>query len=416
MRRQQKGYVFHRGRSWFVRYCDDVLQPDHTIKRRLVCKKLSVDYIDEEGKPTKYRTLKSVEPFVQEHLDPINRGLLTPQSTMLISEFVENIYLRDFVEKQLRASTQKRYRDIWQHHVKHRLQKMTLRQFRTVDGEQLLAKIARDTSLSRNSLKRIKSFLSGAFTQAKRLGILDAVNPIHGVSIPRGKEAQETYAYSLEEIKRILASLEETARTIVLAAAFTGLRKGELWGLRWEDFTGRELYVNRSIWNGLTNLPKTTRSKAPVPVVKELADALEDHRQRMGKLAVGFIFQAGNGSPLNLDNLVRREIIPAIEKCVVCRKSEIAHKPEGHLFQLDTSLQWRGWHAFRRGLATNLHLLGVDDKTIQAILRHSNIGLTMNVYVKSVASSGISAMDLLGEELKKRTCNNLATNAATRPN
>ena len=41
-----------------------------------------------------------------------------------------------------------------------------------------------------------------------------------------------------------------------------------------------------------------------------------------------------------------------------------------------------GWHAFRRGLATNLHALGVDDKTIQAILRHSSIGLAMNVYVK----------------------------------
>jgi hypothetical protein len=52
----------------------------------------------------------------------------------------------------------------------------------------------------------------------------------------------------------------------------------------------------------------------------------------------------------------------------------------------------------------------VDDKTIQTILRHSNIGLTMNVYVKSVAESGVSAMDLLEEELKKQTCNNLTTN------
>jgi integrase len=50
----------------------------------------------------------------------------------------------------------------------------------------------------------------------------------------------------------------------------------------------------------------------------------------------------------------------------------------------------------------NLYLR-VDDKTIQAILRHSNIGLTMNVYVKSVAESGINAMDLLGAELNKPT-------------
>ena len=58
----------------------------------------------------------------------------------------------------------------------------------------------------------------------------------------------------------------------------------------------------------------------------------------------------------------------------------------------------------------------MDDKTIQAILRHSNIGLTMNVYVKSVAESGVNAMDLLEAELKKPPYNNLATNRTARPN
>src|SRR5262249_52851921 len=90
---------------------------------------------------------------------------------------------------------------------------------------------------------------------------------------------------------------------------------------------------------------------------------------------------------LNLDNVARRAITPALKKAGVA---------------------WHGWHAFRRGLATNLHALGVDDKTIQAILRHSNVGLTMNVYVKSVAESQVSAMDALSAKLE--TCNNLATN------
>jgi len=78
--------------------------------------------------------------------------------------------------------------------------------------------------------------------------------------------------------------------------------------------------------------------------------------------------------------------MPALERCRVCRKHEDEHKPEGHIFKRDDSLPcWHGWHALRRGLATNLGALGVEDKTIQAILRHSNIGLTMNIYVKSVA-------------------------------
>jgi hypothetical protein len=46
------------------------------------------------------------------------------------------------------------------------------------------------------------------------------------------------------------------------------------------------------------------------------------------------------------------------------------------------NLAWRGWHAFRRGLATNLHRLEVSDKVIQQILRHPNVSTTMNIYVR----------------------------------
>jgi hypothetical protein len=84
------------------------------------------------------------------------------------------------------------------------------------------------------------------------------------------------------------------------------------------------------------------------------------------------------------------------------------HKPEGHIFERDSSLPlWHGWHAFRRGLATNLHTLGVDDKTVQAILRHSNIGITQNIYIKSVIESQVLAMDSLSEEFE--ICNDHAT-------
>jgi hypothetical protein len=51
----------------------------------------------------------------------------------------------------------------------------------------------------------------------------------------------------------------------------------------------------------------------------------------------------------------------------------------------------------------------VDDKTIQAILRHSNVGLTINVYVKSVTESQVNAMDVLSARLEKETNNSLAT-------
>ncbi len=55
-------------------------------------------------------------------------------------------------------------------------------------------------------------------------------------------------------------------------------------------------------------------------------------------------------------------------------------------------LQWHGWHAFRRGLATNLHRLGVPDEIIQRILRHSNVGVTQKCYIKTVDADVVAAM------------------------
>lgn len=413
--REQKGYVFHRYGSWFVRYWDNVVQPDGAVKRVQVCQKLDVEYGGD------YTTKKSVRDFVAKILAPLNSGMLNAQSTMLVTDFAECLYLPEYVYKTLRPATQKQYRDVWNYYLKPRMGKLTLRSFRTVHGEQMLAQIAAQTGLGRSSLRHIKAFLSGAFKQAKRLGILDGVNPIQDVSIPRVPEAEEdTYAYSLSEIKTMLAQLQEPARTVVLTAALTGLRKSELRGLTWENFDGKELNVTRSVWNSTVSEPKTRRSRSPIPVVKLLADALEAHRLRAGILAQpGLpIFQAGNGQPLNLDNLARRVICPALSRCAVCREPEAEHKTEGHLFKRDTSLpEWHAWHAFRRGLATNLHALGVDDKTIQAILRHSNMALTMNIYVKSLGESQVSAMDALSQKLDTtdEMCNVRATPGEKRP-
>src|SRR5450432_3949534 len=147
--KEQPGYIFHQRKSWFVRYCDSVLQADGSVKRVQVCKKLDVPYGDQ------YRTKASVKPFAQEILVPLNNGMLSPESTMPITEFVEKTYLPKYVDQQLRPSTRKSYKDIWESCLKGRMGKMTLRNFRTVHGEQILAEIARQTDLGKHSLKHI---------------------------------------------------------------------------------------------------------------------------------------------------------------------------------------------------------------------------------------------------------------------
>ena len=108
------------------------------------------------------------------------------------------------------------------------------------------------------------------------------------------------------------------------------------------------------------------------------------------------MFANSIGGRLNLNNLLGRVILPALNRCEVCGLSE--GKPhlktkEPHDFKRDDRYpEWRGWHAARRGLGSNLYHLGVAPKTIQAILRHSQVSVTENYYIKSMSDDVLSAM------------------------
>jgi integrase len=65
----------------------------------------------------------------------------------------------------------------------------------------------------------------------------------------------------------------------------------------------------------------------------------------------------------------------------------------------DRGLAWKGRHAYRRGLATNLHALGVDDKTIQAILRHEDVSTTQRSYIKTPPQIVTNAMAKLEAQI-----------------
>jgi integrase len=147
---------------------------------------------------------------------------------MTLIRFAESRYL-PFVEAHKRISTFHGYRNMWKRYLKPRSSSL-LRDFRTVDGERILASIASEHNLTCTTLAHIKAFLSGTFRYAKRQGVIDSENPMRDVVLPKGKPASETHAYSLQEITRMLNVLPEPASTIIGVAAFTRVRKGELRG------------------------------------------------------------------------------------------------------------------------------------------------------------------------------------------
>jgi len=64
------------------------------------------------------------------------------------------------------------------------------------------------------------------------------------------------------------------------------------------DLANDEMHISRSIWNGHVTAPKTRKGRAPVPVIRQLAERLERHRLRSGNPQVGPIFANSLGKPL----------------------------------------------------------------------------------------------------------------------
>jgi len=231
-------------------------------------------------------------------------------------------------------------------------------------------------------------------------------NPARDTAInPAAAEAQETYAYTLEEVQSILAHLPEPAATAFAVAAYMGLRHGEIQGLLWENYRGGEIHVTQSIWNGRLGAPKTRKGRAPVPVIRQLAERLEMHRLRCGNPQAGPIFANASRKALSLGSIVNRVILPTLNRCETC------HKPEGecdqktaHEYKRDAALpEWHGWHAARRGLGSNLYRLGVPDMVIQRILRHANVNTTATYYIKTAADDVRNAMSKLEQNIPSAT-------------
>ena len=272
--RHQDGYIYKKKNRWYVRYYERVTQKDGSVSRIQISR--SVAPVCHE-----YRTKGAVSPLVAEILKDVNGYTVTVPSTLSLEQFVDDNYL-PYTSSQKRPSTYRGYRNLWKRYLKKRCGKIRLRDFRTLDGERVLADIARQNDLARNTLKHIKNLLSGIFKHAKRLGCFNGVNPMQDVSIPKSRPAGQTYAYSLEEITKMISILPQPAATVVATAAFTGMRKGEIRGFVWENYHDDAIWVTQSVWERFVTEPKTQQSISAIPVIGPLAELLQKHREATG--------------------------------------------------------------------------------------------------------------------------------------
>ncbi len=382
--RTQQGSLYESHGAWYVRYREH--GKNNPIAHRL-------------ASLSEYPKKSEVIPLKNEYMESINRTGRAPGAGVSIVDFVERTYFPT-IEKTLAKSTVKGYKDAWRCHIRDRVAGR-VRDFRTVDGENLMSEIeaankTETDDLAHGTYKHIKVTLSAIFTFAKRKGIYDGVNPMTGVSIPKGKKhGRKRLAYSLEEVERHLelfsgsepiviptedgpytsATSQAVVRAVIGVATFAGLRLGEIRGQWWEDDEGEILNIRRSVWR--THLKDETKTHEDeedpgvVPIISPLRLMLDAIKP---ETASGWMFPNTVGGALDLDNLADRVIKPVLKA---------------------NGMKWKGWQAYRRGLATNLKRLGVPDTVIQAILRHTDVGTTQRFYIKTVREDVKDAMKQL---------------------
>jgi integrase len=182
-----------------------------------------------------------------------------------------------------------------------------------------------------------------------------------------------------EQVKSLLeaATMDRFHALYVLAVA-TGLRQGELLGLRWEDvdFGGAMLRVRFALHelDGHLSLdePKTAKSKRPVDLPEVAVTALREHRERMLSEGHphGLVFCDTDGGPVRRPNLIRRSFLPLLKTAGLPRIR---------------------FHDLRHTAATLLLLQGVHPKVVQERLGHSQISVTLDTYSHVLPSMGKEA-------------------------
>jgi len=358
----QYGSIYQKHRAWYVVYRVDGKQKTHRLAA-----------VDDN-----HRTKKDVEQLAQDHLLPLNKGAISSEGLMTVSDFARKYFLpgieKKIAEGKRKPSLLKFYRDIINNHIEPVLGNLQLREVTTGKIQQLLDS---RSSLSQTSVIRLKTGCMNLLGDAIRKEFLTGANPAREAKAEGKRSEFEGYAYSLDEEFWMLGHLPEPSRTAVAVAAFSGLRESEIRGLRWSDYDGKFFNVRTSIWRTHEGYTKTPKSKNAVPVIEPLQKILAAHKKKSGSSE--WIF-AGvkKGRPLHLDNLCRREMKPILGE------------------------RWHGWHAFRRGITTVLFGLDVPVETAQLILRHEDVATTREHYLmlKSRKDSS-TAMKKLGRVVRR---------------
>jgi integrase len=239
--------------------------------------------------------------------------------------------------------------------------------------------------LARGSRAKIRNIMSVVYSHAIRWEWTEK-NPITSVR-QSAKRQRAPDVLTPEEIMAFLKELPDPLRTMIELDAFTGLRRGELIGLRWQDvdFENLILHIRRSLVAMVEGAPKTEASLKDVPVDAQTAESLWAWRQHSPHAGSGdWVFASPHTKgrqPYWPGTLWRYYGKPALQRARVTKQVS--------------------YHTFRHTFGTLLNANGENPKVVQELLRHASLKVTTDVYMQAVGPQKREAQSNLVKLVRK---------------
>ncbi len=293
----------------------------------------------------------------------------------------------------LADSTRERYGELITHQIAPAIGRLSLAKLQPQDLSQLYANLLR-RGLAPQTVHHVHTVLHGALKQAVRLALI-ARSPAQLVDPPRVPH-HETRPLDGDEIRCFLAAArDDRYYPLYLLCLVTGMRLGELLGLKWSDidFKAGALTVQRqarpSTGAGIIlRDTKTGKSRRSILLPQEALVALQRHRtqQLEARLLAGprwhdldLVFPNGIGKPLRRTHVTERSF-----------KKLLQH----------AGLRDIRFHDLRHSAATLLMAAGVHPKIVQERLGHANIGITLDIYSHVLPTMQREVIDTLDRFLR----------------
>lgn len=351
----QQGSLFQRGtrrKVWVARWWEDVIEKDGAVRR--------VRRAETVGPVAQFPSRRAAMQVFSARLRSINEGTPRAQSVRVFKDFAVEDW-SPVVLPTLKYATQKHYSYMLNVHL---IPAFGARQLRDIGREELQSFLSRKLSggLSWETVHHLKCGLSRMLGDAEEWGYISD-NPALKTKLPRREYGEARAVLAPEQVRKLVAELNEPARSVMLLLALTGLRVGELLALRWGnvDVQAQALRVCETVYEGHFDKPKTKRSVRIIPFGKQTAEMFAALRPD-GVDPNALVLATKEGTPLDRRNLLKRYVKPVAKK-----------------MGLDVN-----WHLLRHSYATMLDGVGTPLGTMQSLLGHATPEITREIYLHAI--------------------------------